>query len=171
MNHYFFAIQAFIKTLYSLQGILDKAQTWSQQEGKSEAEILDLKLAPDMFNLAKQIQLTSDTAKAAGARLAGLEPPTFEDTEQSLSELKHRLSRTLEFLESFSEEQLAEADSQQIVLPIFSDYYQEAADYLRDFALPNFYFHVVTAYDILRHHGLNLGKADYIGNLNLKPRA
>jgi uncharacterized protein len=167
-NTYYFTALMVQKSLRSTIKILEDAQKWSLTSGKSETEILEARLAPDMFPLKKQIQMISDNAKGMTSRFTESENPKYEDTESTFDDLIARLQKTLDYVGSFVESDFANSDSVKIILPYFKDKYQEASDYLLDYAIPNFFFHKVTAYDILRNQGMPLKKDNYIGGLNLK---
>jgi hypothetical protein len=155
----------FAGMLRNLQAILAKAQAHAQAKKIDPAVLLAARLFPDMLPFVKQVQIATDHAKGAVARLAGAEIPKFEDTEQSFEELQARLARTLAFVESFSAGQIDGSEDKQIALRVGGqDLTFRGMPYLLGFALPNFYFHLVTAYNILRHNGVELGKRDYIGN-------
>ena len=156
-------------TLSALQGILRKAQAHVQAQGLAPEAALHAQLAPDMFNLIRQIQAASDTAKNAAARLSGQEPPRFEDHEQTFEQLLDRLQRTIDYVHSVPEAAYEGAAQQHVTLPFAKGLYIEGDDYLHEFAIPNFYFHVTTAYAILRHLGVELGKRDYIAHMSFKP--
>ncbi len=167
-NFYPDAKRMMLKSLKSMQTLLEKIETQMVAREQGEAELLHARLAPDMFPFLRQVQIMSDNAKGAMARLAGMEPPSMPDTEATLAELIERLRKTERFVEGVPDADLAGADERKIVLPYYKDKYQSAEDYLRDFALPNFYFHFATAYAIARMKGYNIGKADFLGGLNLK---
>lgn len=156
------------KSLNTMTGLLHKAQEQLKDKEHSEEALLEARLAPDMFPLVKQIQIMSDNAKGAMARLAGVEAPVMEDTEKTMAELVERMKKTAEFVSGIDDEELKKADDRKIILSYFPDKYQAAEDYTRDHAIPNFYFHFVTAYAILRMMGYEVGKQDYIGGLTLK---
>jgi hypothetical protein len=160
---YDIAIPTFQKQLAGLEAILDKAADYAAAKKIDLAVLLGSRLYPDMFNLTRQVQLATDFAKATPARLAGLEVPSFPDTETTLPELKQRLARTQELLAGYKPEQLEGSDTRQLTLKIGG---QETTvsgrDYLLHVALPNFYFHCATAYGILRHNGLEIGKRDFV---------
>jgi hypothetical protein len=160
---YDIAIPTFQKQLAGLEAILDKAADYAVAKKVDLAVLLGSRLYPDMFNLTRQVQLATDFAKAAPARLAGLEVPSFPDTETTLPELKQCLARTQELLAGYKPEQLEGSDTRQLTLKIGG---QETTvsgrDYLLHVALPNFYFHCATAYGILRHNGLEIGKRDFV---------
>lgn len=165
---YAYTVPVFLKSLGGLKNVLTKAEAFAKDAGMSEAEFLADRLWPDMFPLAKQVQVACDNAKNATARLAGVEAPKLEDTEQSFAELQARIDRTTEFVRSVPESSFAEAASRKVVLPYFPDKYMTGFDYAREYALPNFLFHVVTAYGIVRKNGVAIGKADYTNGLPLR---
>jgi len=163
VSMYDIAIPTFQKQLAALEAILDKAADYAAAKKIDIAVLLGSRLYPDMFNLTRQVQLATDFAKAAPARLAGVEVPSFPDTETTLPELKQRLARTQELLAGYKPEQFEGSDTRQLTLKIGG---QETTlpgrDYLLHVALPNFYFHCATAYGILRHNGLEIGKRDFV---------
>lgn len=169
MNSFYVdAKKMMLKSLNLMKNLLEKVETQMPAKGHQEEELLQARLIEDMLPFVKQLQVMSDNAKGAMARLGGKEIPSMPDTEMTLKELVERLKKTVDFVESVSDEDLMLADERKIVLPYFQDKYQSAEDYLRDFALPNFYFHFVTAYGILRMKGYEIGKMDFLGGLNLK---
>ena len=154
----------FANTLKNLSAILDKAQAHCEAKKTDPAVLLASRLYPDMFPLVRQIQIASDNAKGPVARLAGVEVPKYEDTEETIADLKARIAKTIDFVGSFKPAQIDGSEDKDIHLklgPREVDW--KGMQYLLGFALPNFYFHVVTAYDILRHNGVEIGKRDYIG--------
>ena len=121
------------------------------------------RLAPDMFSLIKQVQLTTDFAKSGSARLAGIEVPKFEDHEQTLAELQARIKKTIDFVSGIKADTFKGAEDRDIVIPMRDTKLEmKGLDYLRNFVLPNFYFHLTTVYGILRHNGVELGKRDFL---------
>ena len=154
----------FANTLRNLSAILDKAQAHVEAKKLDPAALTQARLFPDMFPLVRQVQIACDTAKGAVARLAGLEVPKHEDTEQTFAELKARIAKTVDFVESAKPSQLDGAEEKEITLKMRAgDVKYKGLQYLLGHAYPNFYFHVTTAYAILRHNGVELGKKDYIG--------
>jgi len=155
--------------LRALDRMLDKAAAFAEaKQGKSaisvEASIVNSRLAPDMFALARQVQIASDMAKGCAARLAGLEVPKYDDAETNFTELKARVAKTIAFIESIGADQLAGAETRTIQLKTGGrDVTFTGADYVLGFVYPNFYFHITTAYNILRHNGVELGKMDLLG--------
>lgn len=155
----------FVNMLRNLDAILVKAQAYAVARKIDPAALLEARLFPDMFPLRKQVQIATDHAKGAMARLAGVEVPKFEDTENSFEDLRARLARTIAFVESFSAAQIDGAEERDITLKVGGhEMTFKGLPYLLGFAIPNFHFHMVTAYNILRHNGLEIGKRDYIGN-------
>lgn len=155
----------FANILTNLSAILDKAQAHAETRKIDPAVLLGCRLFPDMFPLTRQVQIASDTAKGAVARLAGADIPKYEDTEQTFAELKARIAKTIEFVRSFKSAQLDGSEEREIVLKLGGREVKfTGMQYLLGHATPNFYFHITTAYDILRHNGVELGKRDYIGN-------
>ena len=167
-DKYLFCIESILKSLNSTINILEKAQAWAKESGKSEQELLQARLATDMMPLIKQFMILSDNAKGVASRLSGVENPKFEDNETTFVELVERIKKTREFILSIDQQEYTDAHQQKIVMPYFPGKFQSAEDYVRDYALPNFYFHMVTAYAILRNQGMPLSKGDYIGGLNLQ---
>ena len=165
---YQFTIPVFIKSLKALDGVLAKAQVYVEEKGLNEAALLEERLAPDMFPFVKQVQVACDNAKGAAARLSGTEIPSHADQEKSLAELRARIAKTLEYLATITEVSFEGAETRQATLPYFPGKFMSGLDYAREYALPNFFFHVTTAYAILRKHGATIGKADYMGGLPLQ---
>jgi hypothetical protein len=154
----------FAAMLRNLSGLIDKAQAHCEAKKIDAAALTSFRLYPDMFPFTRQVQIACDTAKGAVARLAGVEIPKHEDTEQTLAELKTRIAKTLEFIDSVGASKIDGSEEKEIVLPMRTRELRfKGAQYLLGFAWPNFYFHVTTAYNILRHNGVELGKQDFIG--------
>ncbi|MFN7160163.1 MAG: DUF1993 family protein [Candidatus Gracilibacteria bacterium] len=154
--------------LENMIALIRKIETQLESKGISEAELLDARLAPDMFPLVKQIQIMSDNAKGLNSRLSGVENPSMADEEKTFEELIVRLENTHQFIAGIDDEKYADADTRQIVMPYFPGKYQTAEDYVTDFGIANFYFHFVTAYAILRMKGFDIGKTDFGGTLHLR---
>jgi len=155
----------FVNILKNLSAILDKAQAYADAKKIDPTALTSSRLYPDMFTMARQVQSACDAAKGAVARLAGVEIPKHEDTEQTLAELKARIAKTIDFIDSVKAGQIDGSEDRPIVLKIRGQEVKYTGmQYLLGFAHPNFYFHVTTAYDILRHNGVEIGKRDYIGN-------
>jgi len=150
--------------LGNLDTILDKAAEFAQRKEIDPAVLLNARLAPDMFPLTRQVQIACDMVKGAAARLSGTEIPKFEDNETTLPELKARIAKTLAFVNSIAADKFTGSEKREIVLQTRrGDLKFVGGEYLRDFVLPNLHFHVTTAYLILRHNGVDLGKKDYLG--------
>ena len=155
----------FVNTLNNLSLILDKAQVHAEARKIEPAALIAYRLYPDMFPMTRQVQIACDAAKGAVARLAGVEVPKHEDTEQTFAELKARIAKTIAFIKSIKPGQIDGSEDREIALKIGGqDMKFKGTQYLLGFAYPNFYFHVTTAYNILRHNGVEIGKRDYIGN-------
>ena len=155
----------FANILNSLSGILDKAEAHCEAKKIDPAALTTARLYPDMYHMARQVQVACDTAKSAVARLAGVEIPKQEDTEKTFSELRARIAKTVEFIKSVKPAQIDGTEDKEIVLKRGSqEVTYKGMQYLLGFAYPNFYFHVTTAYAILRHNGVEIGKRDFMGN-------
>jgi len=155
----------FATMLRNLDAILAKAEAYAAAKKIDPSVLLTARLFPDMFTLLRQIQIASDHAKGAVARLAGVELPKYEDAEQSFAEIRARIAKTIAFVESFVPAQINGSEERDIALKVGGkDMAFKGMPYLVGFALPNFYFHLVTAYNILRHNGVEIGKHDYMGN-------
>ena len=155
------------RVLGSLAAVLDKGNAHAESEKIEPSVLLNLRLYPDMFPLVRQVQTVSDNAKGCVARLAQVEPPKYADTESSFAELQERIDKTIAYLKGFQPRQLEAAESNPIVLkfPNRSLNFNTGWDYLLQFALPNVYFHATTAYAILRHAGVKVGKRDFLGQV------
>ena len=154
----------FANTLKNLSAILDKAKAHAEAKKIDEQVLTSLRLYPDMFALARQVQIACDSAKGAVARLAGVEIPKHEDTEKTFDELKERIAKTLAFIATVKAAQVDGSEEKEVVLKLQGkDVPFRGMQYLLGFAWPNFYFHVATAYNILRHNGVEIGKRDFIG--------
>lgn len=154
-----------IHTLNSLAAILNKAEAHAEAKKIDPAVLPSARLFPDMLPLTRQIMIACDNAKGPVARLASIEVPKHEDTETTLAELQTRIAKTVAFIQTVKPEQMAGSEDRAITLKVGSQElkFDTGVEYLCGFALPNFYFHVVTAYDILRHNGVEIGKRDYLG--------
>jgi hypothetical protein len=154
----------FANALRNLSSILDKAQAHAEARKLDPAVLGSLRLIADMFPLSRQVQIACDTAKGAVARLAGVEIPKHEDTEQTVPELKARIAKTLDFIGSVSAAKIDGSEEREVVLKMRGQNVKfQGLQYLFGHAVPNFYFHVTTAYNILRANGVELGKRDFIG--------
>jgi hypothetical protein len=155
----------FVRMLGNLQTWLDKARAHAEARKFDPNNYLGLRLAPDMLPFSRQVQIASDTAKGCMARLAGVEVPKWEDNEATLAELRARAQKTIDYVKSFTAAQIDGSEGREIMIPtrageplVFN-----GESYLKHYALPNFYFHLTTAYALLRHGGVEVGKADYLG--------
>jgi uncharacterized protein len=165
LSMYQASVPVFLRGLKNLSGVLAKGAASAAERKIDPAVFLTARLAPDMFALARQVQIASDHAKGATARLAGVEVPRFEDNEASFEELQQRLIRVAEFVQTFDAHKIDGSEEREIVLPIGGRTMTfRGQTYLLQFALPNFYFHCTTTYAILRHNGVSVGKRDFIGS-------
>jgi hypothetical protein len=154
----------FVNMLRNLSALIEKADAHGAAKKIDPAALTAFRLYPDMFPFTRQVQIACDTAKGAVARLAGVEIPKHEDVEQTFAELQSRIAKTIDFIESVKPERVDGSEEKEIVLPMRSGERRfKGMQYLLGFAYPNFYFHVTTAYNILRHNGVEIGKADFIG--------
>ena len=159
-----FSVQIYTNTLGHLSGILEKGLAHATARKFEPAVLVNARLAPDMLPLSRQVQIACDMAKNSASRLAGLEPPRFEDNEQTFEELLARVARTIDYLKGVPASALEGSEDRDIKVPARDRTLQfKGLDFLQRFALPNFFFHVTTAYDILRHNGVELGKRDFTG--------
>ena len=163
------AISSFDIGLNALAAILDKAQAHAEAKRLDPAVLLNMRLFPDMFPLTRQVQITCDLADNAGARLSGIEPPKHADEEKTIAELKERIARSIALVKSLDAAKIDAAADRDITFPLGPQNkgHMRGADYLNHFALPNFYFHLTTAYAILRHCGVELGKRDFLAGIPL----
>lgn len=156
--------QSFLQTLGALSKILDKAAAHCAAKKIDQAALLQTRLTPDMLPLVKQVQLTCDFAKNTLGRLTG-EPPKFPDEEKTLDELKARIAKTIDYVKGFKPGEVDATEDKDVTFPIGPQQTMtlKGAQYVVGFALPNFYFHATTAYDILRQCGVEIGKRDFLG--------
>jgi uncharacterized protein len=167
LSMYQTSVPVFIRMLTNLKGILEKGAAHAQAKKIDEVVFLNARLYPDMFTLTRQVQLASDFARGTGARLAGMEPPAYEDNEKSFAELVARVDRTVEYLRTLTAAKIDGSEGREIVRPVRGEPKKfTGVNYLVQYALPNFFFHTTTAYAILRHNGVELGKLDFIGALD-----
>jgi hypothetical protein len=158
------SIPVFEVGLNALAALLDKAAAYAEAKRIDPAVLLNARLFPDMFALTRQVQIVCDQAKNGGARLAGIDPPKHEDTEASIPELKARIAKTLAFVKTLDAGSIDAAASREVSFPLGPKTGRmKGADYLNFFVLPNFHFHRATAYGILRHCGVEIGKPDFLG--------
>mgnify|MGYP006165743677 FL=1 len=158
------------KMLQNLQHILDKGAAFADSKKVDMAVLLNARLAPDQFNLTRQVQIACDTAKLGAARLSNKvdSAPKHADDETTLAELKQRISDTQAYLATFSDADFANAATQHISQPRWEGKYVTGEEFLMQHVLPNIYFHITTAYAILRHNGVDVGKKDYLGAMPYK---
>ncbi len=164
LSMYQASVPVFIRMLTNLSAILKKGEAYAQAKKIDPSVLINARLFPDMFTLARQVQIATDQVKGCAARLTGAEPPSYEDKEQSFAELQARLERTLKYLNSFKPEQIDGSEERMVNLKVRDKTITlKGRDYLFERVYPNFFFHVTTAYDILRHNGVELGKGDFLG--------
>ncbi len=155
----------FINILGNLSNILDKAQAHVEAKKIDPSVLPAYRLFPDMLPMTSQVQIACDAAKGVMARLAGIENPAFEDTEKTLPDLKARVARTIAFIQSVTPAQIDGTEDKDIVIKRGDkETHYKGMQFLLGHAVPNFYFHISTAYNILRHNGVEIGKRDYLGN-------
>ena len=158
------SIPVMIKILGNLEAILDKAIAHAAARKIDDAALVEARLFPDMFTLARQVRVATDMSKGAGARLAGIEIPKFEDNEKTLAELKARLRKAIDFLKTLTPAQIDGTEDKVITLTVGGNTMTfNGLDYLLYWVLPNFYFHATTTYNLLRHGGVEIGKMDFLG--------
>jgi uncharacterized protein len=167
-NPYYLTINAMTKTMKSLIGILAKVPEFAASKGLTEEQVLDFRLAPDMFPLSRQIQIVSDNAKGFASSMGGVENPSMEDNEKTVKKLEERLQKTIYFVNSVDAVNYDEAPNRTKTFPWMPGKYAEAQEYMTSFATPNFYFHASIVYAILRNNGMQLGKSDFVGGMELK---
>jgi hypothetical protein len=167
MSMYQASVPVFVRTLANLKNILAKGAAHAQAKKIDESVFLQARLYPDMFPLVSQVHIATDMARGGAARLTGGEPPKYEDNETSFAELIDRVERAIAFVQTLSEAQFEGADTRKVTRPVRGQPKEfTGLNYLQQFIVPNLYFHTVTAYDLLRHNGVELGKADFIGALD-----
>ncbi|MDO9311229.1 MAG: DUF1993 domain-containing protein [Nitrosomonas sp.] len=159
------SVPVFKQLLNSLSAILTKAEAYAAEKKFEPAVLLNARLYPDMFPFIRQVQVAADFAKSVSARLAGVEVPVYEDNEQTFTDLQARISKTLLFIESLTPAQFEGSETREIVLRPGTPKEKKLVghNYLINYGLPQFFFHVTTAYAILRHNGLAVGKGDFMG--------
>lgn len=159
------SVPRFVNILGNLANILDKAQAHVDAKKLADATLTGYRLFPDMLPMATQVQIACDTAKGVVARLAGLEIPVFDDSEKTLADLKARVVKTIAFIQTVTPEQIDGTEDKDIVTKRGEkETHYKGVQFLLGHAVPNFYFHITTAYNILRHNGVEIGKRDFLGN-------
>ena len=164
------SLPTFEITLNALSAVLDKAEAFATAKKVDPAVLLRTRLAPDMFDLTRQVQVATDQARRGAARLAGVEPPSAPDNETTIAQLKDRIAKTVAFVKGLDHKAVDASAEREITFPLGPEKkgHMKGDDYLNHFVLPNFYFHCATAYNILRHCGVEIGKQDFIGQIPLK---
>ena len=164
------SLPTFEITLNALSAVLDKAEAFAKAKKIDPAVLLRTRLAPDMFDLTRQVQVATDQARRGAARLAGIDPPSVPDTETTIAELQDRITKTVAFVKGLDRKAVDASAEREIVFPLGPEKkgHMKGDDYLNHFVLPNFYFHCTTAYDILRHCGVEIGKQDFVGQIPIK---
>jgi hypothetical protein len=156
------------KLLQNVDALLDKSKAHAKAKGYDANVLLQSRLAPDMFPLVQQIQVACDHAKYAASRSAGKEAPAHPDTEQTMDEVKTRIATVVAYLDGFTAKDFEGADSRRVTFARWEGKSMTATDYIVEYAMPNFFFHVTMAYAILRHNGVDIGKRDYVGQVNMR---
>ena len=164
------SLPVFEINLNALSAILDKAEAYAASKKIDPAVLLHSRLSPDMFDLTRQIQVATDQARRGAARLAGVEPPSVEDKETTIAQLKDRLAKTVAYLKTLDPKKIDAAADREITFPLgpTNKGHMKGDDYLNHFVLPNFYFHCTAAYAIMRHCGVDIGKRDFMGEIPLR---
>jgi hypothetical protein len=165
LSMYQASIPVFVRMFGNLSEILEKAAHYAEEKKIDPSVLVNARLAPDMYPLARQVQIATDMAKGCAARLAGLEVPVYEDNETTFAELQARIAKTLAFIQGIDAGRIEGSEERSVTLKLRGREVSFMGQvYLLHFVLPNFYFHITTAYAILRHNGLAIGKMDFIGN-------
>jgi uncharacterized protein len=160
------SIPVFIRILTNLSALLDKGAAHAEAKKYDPSVLVNARLAPDMFPLARQIQVASDSAKGLAARLAGVEVPSWPDDEKTIADLQARIAKTIDYLKGFKPEQIDGQEDRTVTMKAGPNEYSfKGIDFLLGFAIPNLFFHVTTAYNILRHNGVEVGKMDFLGKV------
>ena len=163
LSMYQASVPVFIRMLNNLAELMKKGEAYAEDKKFEPDVLLNSRLAPDMFPLSRQIQIASDAAKGCAARLANVKPPAYEDDEKNFAEIYERINKTITFLNTIKPEQIDGSEENTIILELPSVTLNfKGMQFLLHFSLPHFYFHVTTAYDILRHNGVDIGKRDFL---------
>lgn len=162
---YEITVPQFAKMLRNMSALLTKAAQYAETKKFDVEVLLNSRLAPDQFNFIRQVQIATDTAKLCASRLSGKDAPVFEDNEKTLPELKTRIEKTLTYLNGFSAKDFTGAEEKRITQPRWEGKSLSGFEYVVHHAVPNLYFHVMTAYSILRNNGVDVGKKDYLGEM------
>ena len=162
---YELTVPPFIRALQNLSHLLDKGAQYADSKKFDVSVLLNSRLAPDQFHLIRQVQIACDTAKLSASRLTGKAAPVNDDQEKTLPELKARIEQTISFLKTLTKEDYVDAEERKITNPRWEGKHLLGREFFSYHTIPNFYFHVTTAYSILRHNGVDIGKKDYLGEL------
>lgn len=165
---YEITVPQFTNAMRNLKAILAKGAAYADSKKIEMSVLLNARLAPDQFPLVKQVQIATDAAKLCAVRLTGVPAPTHDDKETTLAELNARIDSVVEYLNSLQAKDFSGSETKQITQPRWEGKYLLGQDYVLQHAIPNVYFHVTTAYSILRHNGVDIGKKDYLGGLSFK---
>ncbi len=158
------SVPVYTQTLNGLSGVLKKAAAHAEARKIDPSVLINARIAPDMYALARQVQIATDHAKGSLARLAGVEVPSYADTETTFDELQARIAKTIDYVKTFKPAQIDGTEDKEIVLTFGTQKFPfKGQAYLTQFALPNFFFHTSMAYAILRHNGVEIGKRDFMG--------
>jgi hypothetical protein len=168
MNVYECTVPMFVQHLRNVERWLDKAVAYAQQKKFDPEVFLQMRLAPDQFPFVRQVQAACDSAKWACSKLAGKQAPSHPDTEATIPELRARLKAVIDYLQTLDAKDFADAESRLCQHTWMQGKSLRGAAYLKEFGWPNFFFHTTSAYQILRHNGVDLGKMDYLGRLSLE---
>lgn len=168
MNLFELTVPQLAKTLHNLDRWLKSAEQYAEQRKFPVDNLIQARLAPDQYPLVRQVQSSCDNAKLITGRLTQKDWPAHADTETTFEQLHARIAAVQTYLEGFKPEDFAEADDRKIVLPWMQGKWMTGVEYVTQFGLPNFYFHVTLAYSILRHNGVPLGKTDFIGSVPMR---
>lgn len=167
ISMYLASVPPILRALTNLRAILEKAAAHAEAKKIDPLVLVNARLYPDMYPLSRQVQIATDNAKGAASRLAGMEPPKYEDNESTFPELVARIDKTIALLETFKPEQIDGSEDKTITLPMRDRTLTfKGMPYLLDYVLPTIYFHVTTAYAILRHNGVEIGKRDFMGKIS-----
>jgi hypothetical protein len=165
---YEITVPQFTKMLHNLNLILDKTEAYATANKIEVSVLLNDRLAPNMFNFTRQVQIACDTAKLCASRLTGREAPVNDDSEKTLEEVKARIHQTIGYLETFSAKDFEGSEIRHISQPRWEGKYLTGKEFVLEHAIPNLYFHITTAYAILRHNGVDVGKKNYLGEMPYK---
>lgn len=168
MSLYTTSVPMAVRSLRNLKAILGRARAFAEEKKIEESVLLQSRLAIDQFPFVRQVQIVCDNAKGTAARLAGVEVPKTEDKETTIAELEARVDATIEFVSAFTEAQFEGSEERKVSIYFMPGKHLLGFDYATELAVPNFYFHLTTAYSILRHLGMNIGKNDYIGAIEFQ---